>query len=135
MCLLDLIVHGKPDELTNGPMQQDRDRERSNDQNTWVGAAGRGEFASITWAREIKNINKRLLTPSALDTIIRRINEQEITNSKDIRKLRHVLRGPIVCDQFIDHVGKSDVPAHQALLAAEVESTYLMSSTSLPISL
>jgi hypothetical protein len=39
------------------------------------------------------------------------------------------------CAQFIDHVGKSDVPAHQALLAAEVESTYLMSSTSLPISL
>src|SRR5438105_7933699 len=31
--------------------------------------------ASITWAREIKNLNKKILTPTALDTIIRRINE------------------------------------------------------------
>src|SRR6516225_3784272 len=38
--------------------------------------------SSITWAREIKNINRKLLTPSALDTIIKKINEQEITNSK-----------------------------------------------------
>src|SRR5574341_596935 len=30
--------------------------------------------ASITWAREIKNLNKRLLTPTVLNTIIRRIN-------------------------------------------------------------
>ena len=48
---------------------------------------------------------------------------------------RCLLFQDLPCDQFIDHVGKSDVPAHQALLAAEVESTYLMSSTSLPISL
>src|SRR5256886_2854472 len=46
--------------------------------------------ASITWAREIKNINKSLLTPSVLDTIVQKVNENEITNSKDIRKLRVV---------------------------------------------
>src|SRR6266498_2981731 len=46
--------------------------------------------ASITWAREIKNINKSLLTPTVLDTIVRKVNENEITNSKEIRKLRIV---------------------------------------------
>ena len=40
---------------------------------------------SITWAREIKNINKSLLTPSVIDTIVQRVNDNEITNSKDIR--------------------------------------------------
>src|SRR6267142_4648922 len=50
--------------------------------------------ASITWAREIKNLNKNLLTPTVLDTIIRQVNDKEITNSKDIRKLRQILKDP-----------------------------------------
>jgi len=58
--------------------------------------------ASITWAREIKNINKSLLTPSVLDTIVRKVNENEITNSKDIRKLRLVLRDPVAKQHFVD---------------------------------
>jgi ParB family chromosome partitioning protein len=58
--------------------------------------------ASITWAREIKNISKKLLTPSVLDTIVRRINEKEVTNSKDIRKLRHILKDPIARHEFLD---------------------------------
>ncbi len=57
--------------------------------------------ASITWAREIKNLNKKLLTPTILDTIIRRINDHEITNSKDIRKLRQILRDPVARDIFL----------------------------------
>lgn len=56
--------------------------------------------ASITWAREIKNLNKKLVTPSVLDTIIRKVNEQEITNSKDIRKLRQVLKDPVAKERF-----------------------------------
>src|SRR3984893_7316916 len=40
--------------------------------------------ASITWAREIKNLNRKLLSPVALDAIIKKVNEQEITNSKEI---------------------------------------------------
>src|SRR5260370_13958967 len=31
--------------------------------------------ASITWSREIKNLNRQILTPTAWDTIIRKINE------------------------------------------------------------
>jgi ParB family transcriptional regulator, chromosome partitioning protein len=64
--------------------------------------------ASITWAREIKNINKKLLTPSVLDTVIRRINENEISNSKDIRKLRQILRDPIAKDEFLSESGSLD---------------------------
>src|SRR5688572_4888850 len=57
--------------------------------------------SSITWAREIKNINKSLLTPTILDTIVRKVNDNEITNSKDIRKLRLVLRDPVAKQKFI----------------------------------
>jgi ParB family chromosome partitioning protein len=58
--------------------------------------------ASITWAREIKNINKSLLTPTILDEIVRKVNDNEITNSKDIRKLRVVLRDAVARQKFID---------------------------------
>jgi len=58
--------------------------------------------ASITWAREIKNINKGLLTPTILDSIVQRINENEITNSKDVRKLRGVLKDPVARQRFVD---------------------------------
>ena len=58
--------------------------------------------ASITWAREIKNINKTLLTPTVLDTIVRKVNDKEITNSKDIRKLRVVLRDAVAKQKFVD---------------------------------
>jgi ParB family chromosome partitioning protein len=58
--------------------------------------------SSITWAREIKNINKALLTPTVLDTIVQKVNDNEITNSKDIRKLRIVLRDPVARQKFVD---------------------------------
>lgn len=61
--------------------------------------------ASITWAREIRNLNRKLLTPTVLDTIVRRINEQEITNSKDVRKLRQILRDPVAKDELLSRTG------------------------------
>ncbi len=61
--------------------------------------------ASITWAREVKNLNRKLLTPSTLDAIIRKINEQEITNSKELRKLRQVLKDPVAKDAFLSSGG------------------------------
>lgn len=57
--------------------------------------------ASITWSRELKNLNRKLLTPTVLDVVIRKINEQEITNSKDVRKLRQILKDPIAKDNFL----------------------------------
>jgi ParB family chromosome partitioning protein len=64
--------------------------------------------ASITWAREIKNLNKKILTPTITDSIIRKINEKEITNSKDIRKLRLILKDPIAKDTFVSSGGTID---------------------------
>ncbi len=61
--------------------------------------------ASITWAREIKNLNRKILTPTVVDTIVRKINEGEITNSKDVRKLRVVLRDPVAKDAFLSGSG------------------------------
>lgn len=57
--------------------------------------------SSITWAREIKNLNRRLLTPTVLDAVIKKVNEQEITNSKDIRKLRSILKDPVAKENFL----------------------------------
>src|ERR1700694_5862404 len=64
--------------------------------------------ASITWAREIKNINRKILTPTVLDTIIKRVNEQEITNSKDRRSLRQILKDPVGKENFLSHEGSID---------------------------
>jgi ParB family chromosome partitioning protein len=64
--------------------------------------------ASITWAREIKNLNRKILTQSTLDAVIRKINEQEITNSKEIRKLRQVLKDPVAKDNFLSAGGTID---------------------------
>jgi ParB family chromosome partitioning protein len=60
---------------------------------------------SITWAREIKNLNRKLLTPSVQNELIRKINEKQITNSKDVRKLRQILRDPVARDEFISEGG------------------------------
>ena len=58
--------------------------------------------SSITWAREIRNINKSLLTPTILDSIVRKVNDSEITNSKEVRKLRVILRDPVARQKFVD---------------------------------
>jgi ParB family chromosome partitioning protein len=61
---------------------------------------------SITWAREIKNFNRKLLTPQVLNAIIRKVNEQQITNSKELRRLTAaVLRDPVGRDEFLTDGG------------------------------
>jgi ParB family chromosome partitioning protein len=77
--------------------------------------------ASITWAREIKNINKGLLTPTILDTIVQKVNDKEITNSKDIRKLRVVLRDPVARQKFAD--GQSLETVMQAIEPEDQKGT------------
>ena len=61
--------------------------------------------ASITWAREIKNLNRKILTPTILDNIVRKSNEQKITNSKEIRKLRLILKDPVAKENFVSSGG------------------------------
>ena len=45
------------------------------------------------------------MTPSVLETIIRRANEKQITNSKDVRKLRYILKDPLAREQFMSANG------------------------------
>jgi ParB family chromosome partitioning protein len=61
--------------------------------------------ASITWAREIKNLSRRLVTPTVLGAIVKKINAGLITNSKDVRKLRQIVRDPIALDEFLSDEG------------------------------
>jgi len=77
--------------------------------------------ASITWAREIKNIKKSLLTPTILDTIVQKVNDKEITNSKDIRKLRVVLRDPVAKQKFAE--GQSLETVMQAIEPIDQKGT------------
>ena len=57
--------------------------------------------SAMTWSREIKGLSKKLLTPSVTDELIRRVNAQELTSSKDVRKLRKILKDPIAEDAFL----------------------------------
>jgi ParB family chromosome partitioning protein len=50
-------------------------------------------------------LNRKLLIPSVLDAVIKKINSQELTNSKDVRKLRLVLRDPVSRDEFLSESG------------------------------
>lgn len=61
--------------------------------------------ASITWAREIRSVNKALLTPSVLDVVVKKVNEKQITNSKDVRKLRSILKDPVAKEEFLSEHG------------------------------
>lgn len=56
---------------------------------------------AITWAREINSLSKNLLTPSVFKVLTQRIAKKEITNSKDIRKLRKILKDPLAQDRFM----------------------------------
>jgi ParB family chromosome partitioning protein len=61
--------------------------------------------ASITWAREIKNLNRKLLVPSVLNALLKKVNEQRMTNSKDVRKLRSILKDPVAKEDFLSSEG------------------------------
>lgn len=61
--------------------------------------------AAITWARELMGLSKSLLTPTVMDAVIRKINQRRITNSKDLRKLRVVLRDPVAKAHFLTDEG------------------------------
>jgi ParB family transcriptional regulator, chromosome partitioning protein len=61
--------------------------------------------AAITWARELMGVSKSLLTPTVLDSVVAKVNEKRITNSKDLRKLRRILRDPVAKDHFLARDG------------------------------
>ncbi len=61
--------------------------------------------AAITWARELTGVSKNLLTPSVLDAVVFKVNQKRITNSKDLRKLRTILRDPVAKAHFLREEG------------------------------
>ena len=64
--------------------------------------------AAITWARELNGVAKKLLSPDVLDAVAEKVNTKHITNSKDLRKLRQILRDPVAKQHFMTASGDID---------------------------
>ena len=63
------------------------------------------ESAAITWARELQGIAKKLITPDVVDAVVDKVRRRKLTNSKEVRQLRQILRDPIARDHFLSHEG------------------------------
>lgn len=61
--------------------------------------------AAITWARELMGVSKKLLVPTVIDAVVKKVNEKRITNSKDLRKLRTILPDPVARAHFLSDSG------------------------------
>lgn len=68
----------------------------------------RDPSAAITWARELMGVSKKLLTPSVVEAVVKKVNQKRITNSKDLRKLRAILPDPVARWQFLSEGGDLD---------------------------
>jgi len=65
----------------------------------------RDPSAAITWARELMGVSKKLLAPSIIDAVAKKVNQKRITNSKDLRKLRTILPDPVARAHFLSEEG------------------------------
>lgn len=65
----------------------------------------RDPSAAITWARELMGVSKKLLTPSVVEAVVKKVNQKRITNSKDLRKLRAILPDPVAKAHFLADTG------------------------------
>ena len=65
----------------------------------------RDPSAAITWARELMGVSKKLLVPTVIDAVVKKVNEKRITNSKDLRKLRSILADPVARAHFLSDAG------------------------------
>jgi ParB family transcriptional regulator, chromosome partitioning protein len=64
--------------------------------------------ASVTWARELFGVSKKLLVPSVNDAVVDKVARKRITNSKDLRKLRAILPDPVARAHFLTRDGDID---------------------------
>jgi ParB family chromosome partitioning protein len=60
---------------------------------------------AITWARELTGLSKKLVTPSVVEAVVRKVGQKRITNSKDLRKLRKILPDPVAREHFLSEEG------------------------------
>jgi ParB family transcriptional regulator, chromosome partitioning protein len=65
----------------------------------------RDPSAAITWARELMGVSKKLLVPTVIDAVVKKVNQKRITNSKDLRKLRAILPDPVARAHFLSDSG------------------------------
>jgi len=65
----------------------------------------RDPSAAITWARELMGVSKKLLQPSVIDAVVKKVNQKRITNSKDLRRLRAILPDPVARAHFLSDDG------------------------------
>jgi ParB family chromosome partitioning protein len=65
----------------------------------------RDPSGAITWARELMGVSKKLLTPSVVEAVVKKVNQKRITNSKDLRKLRSILPDPVAKTHFLSDGG------------------------------
>jgi ParB family transcriptional regulator, chromosome partitioning protein len=65
----------------------------------------RDPSAAITWSRELMGLSKKLLEPSVIEAVVKKVNQKRITNSKDLRKLRTILRDPVARAHFLTEDG------------------------------
>jgi len=61
--------------------------------------------SSITWARELIGVSRKLRTPQVVDAVVQKVAERRITNSKDIRRLRTILPDPVARANFLSADG------------------------------
>jgi ParB family chromosome partitioning protein len=50
-------------------------------------------------------VSKKLLVPSVVDAVVKKVNQKRITNSKDLRKLRSILSDPVARAHFLSNEG------------------------------
>lgn len=82
--------------------------------------------AAITWAREVMGVSKNLLTPSVIDAVVDKVNQKRITNSKDIRKLRTILRDPVAKAHFLKVEGDLESAALQVAVPEKASKLELV---------
>src|SRR5882724_3577880 len=50
-------------------------------------------------------VSKKLLVPTVMDAVVKKVAEKRITNSKDLRKLRVILPDPVAREHFLSEEG------------------------------
>jgi ParB family chromosome partitioning protein len=50
-------------------------------------------------------VSKKLLVPTVIDAVVKKVNQRRITDSKDLRKLRAILPDPVARAEFLNDSG------------------------------
>jgi len=64
--------------------------------------------AAITWAREVLSMSTRWRTPEIEEAIIKKVNKGLLTNSRELRKLRVIVKNPQALTEFMRDEGTID---------------------------